>query len=75
MLNNLKNNMYNFLSWLDGKKAGINSMANAFIIYSLATGYIDNNMAILLASLVATATGTAIVATNKILGSKYRSKA
>ena len=66
--------MYNFLTWLDGKKAIISGIANALNTYALAAGLIDSNLAVFIASVIGILTGTAVVATNNVLGSKYRSK-
>ena len=67
--------MYNFLMWLDGKKAVLTAIAGSLNTYALAAGLIDSNMAVLIASIIGALSGTAVVATNQVLGSKYRSKA
>ena len=67
--------MYTFLLWLDGKKAILASLAQVANTYALAAGLIDMNMSVLISSVIGIVTGTAVVASNQVLGAKYRSKA
>jgi hypothetical protein len=59
-----------FLTWLSGKKTTIGSVIALLITYSLTKGVIDNDLALLLNSLLVVLGLTANYATSKIVYNK-----
>lgn len=66
--------MEKFLKFLDGKKAMIMGISNAINAYLVAAAVITPEMGALISSILVVLGGGAIVATNQVLGAKYRVK-
>jgi len=64
--------MKELLRFLDGRKAVIGTVLMAINTYLLSAGYIDNGLASLIATIIAVLTGAGVIATDRVLGAKYR---
>lgn len=67
--------MYEFLTWLDGKKTVIFACLFVVNTYLMATNTISQDLGAAIASILGILSGGTVYATNKTLGSGYRSKA
>jgi len=59
--------MTQILTWLQGRKTTIATILSAFITFSLTRGYIDGDVANLLATIMIALGLTANIATNKLV--------
>ena len=66
--------MYEFLTWLDGKKTIIFSCLFVINTYLMANNVIDQNMGAMIASILGILSGGAVYQTNKVLGTAVRTK-
>ena len=66
--------MFKLLNWLDGKKSIILGCIGAVSSYLVAVQVITPDLGVLVTTISALLGGTAIVASDKILGTRYRAK-
>lgn len=67
--------MYNLLETLDGNKTKLLGIAGVLLGAATRLGYIDSAMSLDILSILTILAGGTAVATDKVLGARFRSKA